>query len=226
MLDRRDLLLDKLSALAQISVTKQTDGTDTVTFGDAAKPLVEGTTANWPQAITAAAGGQLGALLGLTGAGGQFAKYQSALDAVASSLASSVNALHTTTPFFSGETAATLKVAVKAAEVQTSSTGTAGGNDVALAIAGLRGAGADQGYSSLIEQVGSDVRAAKNEATNLQATVSAIGNQRQSVSGVSMDEEMTNLISFQRGYQASARTLTVMDAMLETLIEHTGTAGL
>jgi flagellar hook-associated protein 1 FlgK len=226
MLDRRDLLLDKLSALAQISVTKQPDGTDTVAFGDAAKPLVEGTTANWPQAITAAAGGQLGALLTLTGAGGQLAKYQSAIDAVASDLASSVNALHTTTPFFGGETAATLKVAVSAAEVQSSSTGTPGGNDVALAIADLRGATADQGYSALVEQVGGDVRGAKGEATNLQTTVNAIGNQRQSVSGVSMDEEMTNLISFQRGYQASARTLTVMDAMLETLIEHTGTAGL
>ena len=37
---------------------------------------------------------------------------------------------------------------------------------------------------------------------------------------------MTNMISFQRGYQASARTLTVMDEMLETVIEHTGKAGL
>ncbi len=226
MLDRRDLLLDKLSALAQISVTKQPDGTDTVSFGDAAKPLVEGTTANWPQAITAAAGGQLGALLALTGAGGQFAKYQSALDAVAGNLASSVNALHTSTAFFAGETATTLSVAVKAAQVQTSSTGTVGGNDVANALAALRGGSADQGYSALVAQVGSDVRGAKNEAGNLQTTLSAIGNQRQSVSGVSMDEEMTNLISFQRGYQASARTLTVMDAMLETLISHTGTAGL
>ena len=50
----------------------------------------------------------------------------------------------------------------------------------------------------------------------MQTTLTAIGNQRQSVSGVSLDEEMTNLISFQRGYQASARTLTAMDEMLET----------
>ena len=57
-------------------------------------------------------------------------------------------------------------------------------------------------------------------------TATAIENQRQSVSGVSLDEEMTNLISFQRGYQASARTLTAMDSMLETLIEHTGVVGL
>ncbi len=226
MLDRRDLLLDKLSSLAQVTVTKQPDGTDTVSFGDAAKPLVEGTTVNWPQALTGAAGGQLGALLGLTAPTGALAGYQAALNSVASTLASTVNALHTSTPFFSGNTAATIAVAVTPAQVQTSSTGAAGGNDVALAIAALRGGAADQGYSALIERVGSDVQSAQGEQANLQMTLTTISNQRQSVSGVSLDEEMTNLISFQRAYQASARTLTAMDTMLETLIEHTGRAGL
>ena len=42
MLDRRDLLIDKLSSLAQVTVTEEPDHMDTVTFGDAAKPLVEG----------------------------------------------------------------------------------------------------------------------------------------------------------------------------------------
>jgi len=226
MLDRRDLLLDKLSALANVTVTQQSDGTDTVTFGDAAKPLVEGTSVNWPQTLTAAAGGQLGALLGLTGPAGTLTSIQNGLDSVAATIAESVNALHTSKPFFSGSSAATLAVAVKPSEVQTSSTKAAGGNDVALAIAALRGGGAEQGYSALVEQVGSSVRGAQNEQANLQATVTAIGNQRQSVSGVSLDEEMTNLISFQRAYQASARTLTAMDSMLETLIEHTGVVGL
>ncbi len=115
---------------------------------------------------------------------------------------------------------------MNAAEVQTSSTAAPGGNDVALAIAGLRGGTAEQSYSGLIGLVGSRVSGAQNEQANLQTTLTAIGNQRQSVSGVSLDEEMTNLISFQRGYQASARTLTAMDEMLETLIEHTGRAGL
>ncbi len=54
MLDRRDLLLDKLSALANVTVSEQPDHTDTVSFGEAAKPLVEGTTVNWPQALTEA----------------------------------------------------------------------------------------------------------------------------------------------------------------------------
>lgn len=226
MLDRRDLLLDKLSALANVTVTQEKDGTDTVTFGDAAKPLVEGTTVNWPQTLTAAAGGQLGALLGLTGPTGALTSIQNGLDNVAGAIAESVNALHTSTPFFTGATAATLAVAVKPSQVQTSSSKTAGGNDVALAIAALRGGSAEQSYSALVEQVGSNVQGAKNETANLQTTLTAISNQRQSVSGVSLDEEMTNLITFQRGYQASARTLTAMDAMLETLIEHTGVVGL
>ncbi|HWJ50765.1 MAG TPA: flagellar hook-associated protein FlgK [Solirubrobacteraceae bacterium] len=222
MLDRRDLLLDKLSALANVTVTQQSNGTDTVSFGDAAKPLVEGTTVNWPQTLTAAAGGQLGALLGLTSPTGALASYQTALDGVAEKLIGSVNELHTSKPFFSGTSAATLAVAVTAAQVQTSSTGTAGGNDVAQAIAALRGGSADQSYSALVERVGSDVKTAQDSQANHQTTVTAIANQRQSVSGVSMDEEMTNLISFQRAYQAAARTMTAMDSMLDTLINHTG----
>jgi flagellar hook-associated protein 1 FlgK len=226
MLDRRDLLIDKLSSLANVTVTQQADGTDTVAFGDAAKPLVEGTTVNWPQALTRAAGGRLGALLGVTGPSGGLTSYKSELDAVAAAVASTVNELHTAKPFFSGTTAGTLAVALGASEVQVASTEAPGGNDVALAIAALRGGSADQGYSALIGVVGSTVQGAKDEQGNLQTTLTAIGNQRQSVSGVSLDEEMTNLITFQRGYQASARTLTTMDEMLETLIEHTGRAGL
>jgi flagellar hook-associated protein 1 FlgK len=226
LLDRRDLLLDKLSTLGNVTVTQAADGSDTVNFGDAAKPLVEGATVNWPQTLTAAAGGQLGALLKLSGPTGQLASYQTALNEVAAQLNGSVNALHTSTPFFTGTTAATIAVAVTPAEVQTSAGGASGGNEVAQAIAALRGGVAERTYIGLVAQVGSDVRTAQDDQTTAQAVVSSISNQRQSVSGVSLDEEMTNLISFQRGYEASARTLTAMDEMLSTLIDHTGTVGL
>jgi flagellar hook-associated protein 1 len=223
-LDRRDLLLDKLSALGNITVSEQPDHTDTVSFGDAAKPLVEAGKVNWPQAITEAAGGKLGALLGLNGPKGAITELQNGLDGVAETLANTVNA-HIPAPakpFFSGKTAATLAVAVTAAEVTASGGGAAGGNEVARAIANLRGGEAERGYAALVEKLGGYVQTAKNDQSNLQTTVTAINDQRQSVSGVSLDEEMTNLIAFQRGYQASARTLTVMDEMLETLIDHTG----
>ena len=45
-------------------------------------------------------------------------------------------------------------------------------------------------------------------------------------SGVSLDEEMTNLVRFQRAYQASARAMTTMDEMLDVLINRTGRVGL
>jgi flagellar hook-associated protein 1 len=224
--DRRDLLLDKLSALGNVTVTKQTDGTDTVAFGGAAEPLVEGEKVNWPQALTSAAGGKLGALIELAGPEGALAKYQTALNEVAKTLADSVNELHTATPFFSGATAATIAVAVAPSEVETSTTGNPGANEVARAIAGLRGGAAEQKYASLIAQVGSDVQSAKSNEANAQAVVTAVGDQRDAVSGVSLDEEMTNLITFQRGYESSARALTSMDEMLETLISHTGVVGL
>jgi flagellar hook-associated protein 1 FlgK len=225
MLDRRDELLDKLSSLANITVTEAPDHMDTVSFGEAAKPLVDGTTVNWPQTLTESAGGQLGALLALTGPTGALTGLQTGLDAVAETLANTVNE-HLTKPFFSGTTAATLAVAVEPSEVQASGTEAVGGNEVARAIAALRGGAAEQGYAALVEKVGSDVRTAGDEQSNLQTTVTAISDQRQGVSGVSLDEEMTNLITFQRGYQASARTLTAMSEMLETLIEHTGVVGL
>lgn len=226
MLDRRDLLLDKLSSLANITVSEQPDHMDTVTFGDAEKPLVEGTTVNWPQALTEAAGGRLGALLSLNGATGALSEYKAALDTFAETLAGSVNALHVSAPFFSGTTATTLKVALTASQVKASGTEAPGGNEVAQAIAALRGGAAEQDYASLVEKVGANLRTAQDDQANLQTTLTAIESQRQAVSGVSLDEEMTNLITYQRGYQASARTLTAMSEMLETLIEHTGTVGL
>jgi len=88
--------------------------------------------------------------------------------------------------------------------------------------AGLRGGAADQRYAALVTQIGSGVRGAKTDQETSQAVLTAVSNQRQAVSGVSLDEEMTNLITFQRGYQASAQALNVMNEMLNTLINETG----
>jgi len=83
---------------------------------------------------------------------------------------------------------------------------------------------ADSTYNALIAQVGSDVQSATTSQTNSQALVNAVESQRESVSGVSIDEEMTNLLTYQRGYQAAARVLSTMDSVLDTLINQTGTS--
>jgi flagellar hook-associated protein 1 FlgK len=48
---------------------------------------------------------------------------------------------------------------------------------------------------------------------------------RQSVIGVSLDEEMTNLVATQHAFEAASRVLTAVDEMLDTLINRTGTVG-
>lgn len=54
----------------------------------------------------------------------------------------------------------------------------------------------------------------------------SISNNRASVSSVSLDEEMTNMIMYQQAYNASARMLTVMDETLEKIINGMGRVGL
>jgi flagellar hook-associated protein 1 FlgK len=232
LMDRRDQLLDELSQLAQVSVTNNSDGTIDVQFGDAANKLVDSAGVHWPQTLTAP-GGKLGAIITLTTAGGTLDGYRATLNAFATQLANSVNALHnpsgTGTNFFTftaGSAASTLAVNVTASTVVASTTGNPGANDVALAIAALRGGGADSSYQALISQIGSDVNNAQRQSDSAQALTTAVDDRRQSTSGVSMDEEMTNLVKFQRAYQASARAMSSVDEMLDVLINRTGRVGL
>ena len=231
LLDRRDLLLDKLSGLAQLSVTDLGNGLIEVEFGDAAAPLVEGTTVTWPQALTTP-GGKLGALLELSGPAGTIASYQGELNAFAQGLAEAVNAIHESGGgpaffnFTAGSAASTLEVGVNAAEVQTSVTAAVGANDIATAIGALRGGTADQAYASFISRVGTEMASARRSEENASAVMTAIGERRESVAGVSLDEEMTNLVRFQRAYQASARAMSSFDEALDVLINRTGRVGL
>jgi flagellar hook-associated protein 1 FlgK len=225
LLDQRDNLVDDLSGLAQISVTNQSDGSVTVNFGDAATPLVNGSTVTWPQTLTSAAGGQLGALLNLSSSTGPIGQLQSSLNAVAGQVISSVNALQPSSPFFSGTSAATIGVSATASTIQTSSSSTSG-PDLAQSIANLSGGAADQSYSAFVAQVGDGVQAAENTQTTAQAVLTAVSNQRQSVSGVSLDEEMTNLIQYQQAYQASARVMNAINSTLSTLMSAVGGAGM
>jgi flagellar hook-associated protein 1 len=226
LMDKRDQLIDDLSSLGTVSVTDPGNGLLQITFGGGATPLVNGQTVNWPPSLSATPGGQLGALLNLSGPTGTIAGYRTSLDNVANQLITSVNALHTATPFFSGNSAGTIAVAATPATIQVSTTGNAGANDVALAIAGLRGGATDQSYAAFISQLGTDVQSIQSTQETTQAVLDSIDNQRKSVSGVSLDEEMTNLVQFQRGYQASARMMTTIDEMLDTLVNHTGRVGL
>jgi flagellar hook-associated protein 1 len=221
LMDQRDSALDDLSSLAQISVSTGSDGSVTVGFGDASSPLVSGTTVTWPQTLTSAAGGQLGSLLNISSSTGPVGQYISSLDGVANQVISSVNALQPSSPFFTGTSAATIAVSANPSTVQTASSSTSG-NDLAQGIANLANGPADQAYASFVSQVGSGVQGAQTTQATQQAVLTAVSNQRQSVSGVSLDEEMTNLIQYQQAYQASARVMNAINSTLDTLMSTVG----
>jgi flagellar hook-associated protein 1 FlgK len=235
LLDRRDLLLDQLSQYGQVSVTADptlnADGTRAnpgmvqVSFGGAATPLVSQTTVTMPTTATLSAtpGGKLG---GLQDAVAKIGAYRTTLSAMASNLITGVNTL-ATNPIFSGTDATDIAgIATGATVTATTAGGAAGDNSVASAIAKLRGGAVDTAYAGLVRNIGADVADANNANTTATSVLASISAQRQSVSGVSMDEEMANLIKFQRGYQAAARALTTMDDILNTLINSTGRVGM
>lgn len=80
-------------------------------------------------------------------------------------------------------------------------------------------------YQGMIVHLGIDARGATNDKMNANALLDSLNSRRDSVSGVSLDEESANLVKYMRAYQAAARVVTAMDDMLQTLIEGTGRVG-
>lgn len=76
----------------------------------------------------------------------------------------------------------------------------------------------EQYYSLLVTQVGGNTKNASDMADIQTAIKEQITGLRDSVSGVSTDEELTKLIQFQYGFQASARVVNILDEMLDLLI--------
>src|ERR1700677_946543 len=73
-------------------------------------------------------------------------------------------------------------------------------------------------FQTMVANVGQTVSAAQNSQTVQDQITQQLQTQRDSVSGVSIDEEMTNLINFQQAYSASARLVTTISNMYSTLI--------
>jgi flagellar hook-associated protein 1 FlgK len=73
-------------------------------------------------------------------------------------------------------------------------------------------------YSNLVLQVGNLGANAQANVTASNLSLQQLTDQRSSVSGVSLDEETTNMIKYQRAYEAGARVVTTVDSMFDTLM--------
>jgi len=90
----------------------------------------------------------------------------------------------------------------------------------------LDGATVQSFYQSIIGQLGVDGEQANTLTTNAGTILLTVENNRASVSSVSLDEEMTNMITFQQAYNANARMITVIDETLDKIINGMGRVGL
>lgn len=160
------------------------------------------------------------------------------LDALASQLVSAVNAaynpLGTTGDFFNAAntTAGTISLdtTLTASNLKASDGGPAGDNTIAQAVANLANqtfdttAGDDidgtftEHFAKTVSGIGQSLASANlqvEDQTNIEALVR---NQRDSVSGVSLDEEMADMLKFQRAFQASSRVVQVINDLLENVV--------
>lgn len=90
----------------------------------------------------------------------------------------------------------------------------------------LDGATFQSFYESLIGQLGVDGQEAARLQYNSETIRLTVANNRASMSSVSLDEEMTNMITFQQAYNANARMITVIDETLDKIINGMGRVGL
>jgi flagellar hook-associated protein 1 FlgK len=77
-------------------------------------------------------------------------------------------------------------------------------------------------YSSMIARLGVDGQKAQTMSSNQELLVSHLQEKQDSVAGVSLDEEMANMIKFQNAYNAAARLMTTMNDLLDNLINRMG----
>ena len=119
--------------------------------------------------------------------------------------------------------------------IAVSGTGMKGDNAIALQIANLRNkamirdntglVSLDDYYQNIILNIGNYGADAARIAESQGKLVEAADAQRTAITGVSMDEEMTNMLKFKFAYDAASRVLNIIDSMIETVVNRLGLAG-
>lgn len=170
------------------------------------------------------------------------ASLRTQLNALANQLVTAVNDAYnpsgSTGDFFvaSGTTASTIGLAsgLTATNLKASDGGAAGDNTIASAVAALASqafsvSGGDsidgtfsQFFTKSVTDLGQKLAGTNTRLNDQQSIEKIVRGHRDAVSGVSMDEEMADLLKYQRAFQASSRVITVVDDLLDTLINRTG----
>lgn len=196
-----------------------------------------------PPASFGAQGGTLGALMTLRDQ--VLPSYMSQLNGLAAGIGAAVNAQHAKGTSLNGTVTGlaffvpSAGTSLSAANLQVNPQLVANPADLAAASAPYQGPGdgsnaqavgdlvnanivggttAEDAYAALVGRIGGDTSAANSSQSNLQALQTSIQQQVQSVSGVSINEQMTYMVQAQNAYAAAAKVTSTIDQMLGDLI--------
>jgi flagellar hook-associated protein 1 len=238
--------LDQIST-QQNGITLTTSSGEVLVAGNQAVPLsttlVSGTThilagANQDDITANTTGGQLGGVLQARDQ--ELPTFTTALDNLAYGIATQVNtqneqgidangnpgqAIFTIGSSASGAAAA---ISVSTSDPTAVAAAVAGegsaGNENAQALANLSTANIVAGqtatsfFASFLDQIGAATATATDDSTSLQAALNQLTTQRDSLSGVSLDEEASNLTQYQKSYEAAAKVFSIVDSIMADAI--------
>lgn len=189
--DERDAAVDELSQLMDIKVTEKTDGSYAIALASNNQPVKAGEALD-PEI----AGGKLG---GLAEAAATVTSYQEKINVAVTEFAEANGSV------FENTAPGGLSVA-KDAKLELP-------KDLDEDVKKVQ---AD--FRSLVSGLGAEAQSAGYAVSTQQQLMTSTENRRQSVAGVSLDEEMSNLVKFQHAYNAAARLVSTTDEMLDTII--------
>jgi flagellar hook-associated protein 1 FlgK len=171
---------------------------------------------------------------------GAVASLRASVNALASQIIAEVNAVHAAGFSMTGSTGANFFTGSNASDIHINGAllndpsllqvsgvaGAVGDNQVALALAqladkklpALSGQTFVQGYGQSVAALGQSLSSVNAQLSDQQVVENMLLQQRSSISGVSLDEEMTDLTKFQKAFAASARLITTVDEMLDTVV--------
>ena len=173
----------------------------------------------------------------------QIPSYSAQLDNIAATFAKTINAFNssgytlstngnppqTGGDFFQGTTAGTIQVSQNIISnlnnIAASSSGDPGNGDNAAAMANVlnapvmsNGQSIVNAYEALVNQVGTDSQNTGNTVQTLQVQQNQMQAFQTSISGVSLNQELTNMIEYQHSFEAAAKVVTTADSMYQTVI--------
>lgn len=249
LLDQRDLLLERITTAVGGTVRYEDDGTATLYLGgtalvrgDRSAALVVQTAPDGDATVAWSLDGRPVSALGGEASGlvqvvnDVLPQYVADVEALGRTVRDQVNAVHATgydlaggagVPFFLGDGAAiTVNPLLQADPRLLAASGVPGGNlDGSKAQELASQLGIDSTYRELVVGLGVRSQAAQRRSALQDGIVAQVRAEQEGASGVNLDEELSDLVRFQRAYEASARFITAVDQLLDTLINGTGRVG-